>query len=145
VSNFHGVGTKIANDLRTDIKAARKIRPPWWSVVCGIIGSFFCAWLFDSFGKLNLVLPTLNSIAVLGFILVLKWNLRWHAWFWITIAVIAALHVPLVLLVPWSTRWVPALAIAVIDSADLIVILTIVSVVARFVGHADSNDVRRAF
>ena len=42
--------------------------------------------------------------------------------------IIAALHVPLVLFIPWTTKWVPALAIATIDSVDLIVILAILTV-----------------
>ena len=123
----------LANDVGSEIKAAKKLRLPWWGVLCGIVGSFLCAWLFDNFGKLDLVLPALNSIAVLGFMLVLKRKLWRHAWFWGTMAVIAALHVPLILFGPWTTRWVPALAIAAIDSADLIVILTILSVVGKLV------------
>jgi hypothetical protein len=48
-------------------------------------------------------------------------------------AVLAALHVPLILFVPWTTRWVLALAIAAIDSEDLILILAIRSVVGKLV------------
>ena len=57
-----------------------------------------------------------------------------HAWFWGTMAVIAALHVPLILFVPWGTKWVPALAIAVIDSADFCLILWILAVVGKLMG-----------
>ena len=125
----------LANDVRSELKAAKKLRLPWWGVLCGIIGSFLCAWLFDDFGKLGLVLPTLNSIAVLGFMLVLKRKLWRHTWFWGTMAVLAALHVPLILFGPWSTRWVPALAIAVVDSLDFCLILWILAVVAKFMGE----------
>jgi hypothetical protein len=38
------------------------------------------------------------------------------------------------LLIPWTTEWVPALAIAVIDSADLIMILAILSVAGKLMG-----------
>jgi hypothetical protein len=123
----------LANDVRNDIKAARRLRLPWWSVLFGIVGSFLLAWLFDSFGELELVLPILNSIAVLGFTVVLKRKLWGRAWLWITMAVLAALHVPLVLFVPWTSKWVPAIAIAAIDSGDLIVMLAILAVVGRFV------------
>ena len=126
----------VANDIKGDIKAAKKIWLPWWAVVCVGIGSFLAAWLFDHLGRFDLVLPTLNSVFVLGFAVAVKWKLRQHAWFWGTMAVLAALHVPLILFVPWTTRWVPALAIAVIDSADLIVMLAILAAVGRFMeGH----------
>jgi hypothetical protein len=119
-------------DIKSDIKAAKKMRLPWWAVLCVIIAGFLGAWLFDHFGRLSLMLPTCNGVAVLGFAIAAKWKLRMRAWFWITMAVLAALHVPLVLFVPWTTRWVPALAIAVIDSADFCLMLWIISIVGKF-------------
>ncbi len=123
----------IANDVKSDIKAAKKLRLPRWAILPGIAVAFLCAWLFDHFGRLNLMLPIWNSVAVLGLMFVLKWRLRPHAWFWITMAVIAALHVPLILFVPWGTRWVPALVIAAIDSVDFFLILWILSSVGKLV------------
>ena len=123
----------LANSVRGDIKAAKKMRLPWWAVLCLLIGGMPIPWLFDHFGRLNLMLPTWNSVTVLGFILVLKRKLWSHAWFWVTIAVLAALHVPLVLFVPWTTRWVPALLIAAIDSADFCLMLWILSIVGELV------------
>jgi hypothetical protein len=37
----------------------------------------------------------------------LRWKLRQQVWFWITMTILAALHLPLILLVPWSTKWIP--------------------------------------
>jgi hypothetical protein len=42
-----GQSMSLANDVGGEIKAAKKLRLPWWGVLCGIIGSFLCAWLFD--------------------------------------------------------------------------------------------------
>ena len=131
---------QLANDIRNDIKAAKKMRLPLWGVLCGIIGSTLSAWLFDHFGRLDLALPTLNSIGVLGFVLVLKWQQRRCAWFWITMTILAALHVPLILFVPWTTKWVPAIAIAAIDSADFCVMLTILSVVGKLVERSKTSE-----
>lgn len=133
----------LANEIKDDIKAARKIRLPWWALLCLGIGSFLAAWLFDHLRRFDLVLPTLNSIFVLGFAVAVKWKLRRHTWFWGTIAILAALHVPLVLFVPWATKWVPALAIAAIDSADLIVMLTILSVVGKFTEGSETSEGER--
>jgi hypothetical protein len=135
----------LANDVKNDIKAAKKMpRLPWWGVLCIIIGGLPVVWLFDHFGRLNLFLPTFNSIAVLGLMLALKRKLWRHAWFWGTVAILAALHVPLILYVPWTTKWIPALAIAAIDSGDLIVMLAILAAVGRFVeGRRRLNDGRR--
>ena len=129
----------LANGIKDDIKAARKIWLPWWAVLCGIAVATLAAWLFDHFGRLNQMLPTWNCIAVLGFAIAVKWKLRRHAWFWATMATVAALHVALILFVPWTTTWVPAIAIAAIDSADLIVILVILSVVGKFMDRPENG------
>ena len=122
----------LVHDIKNDIREAKKIRLPWWGVLCWMAACGLILWLLNSFGKFDLALPTLNSIAVVGFTVALKRKLGRHAWFWGTMAILAALHVPLVLFVPWTTKWIPALAIAAIDSADLIVMLAILAVVGRF-------------
>jgi hypothetical protein len=126
----------LADDIKGDIRAAKKVRLPWWGVLSLIVGSLPIYWLFDHFGTLNLALPTLNSVGMLGFAIAVKWKLRRHPWFWGTVAILAALHVPLILFVPWTTKWVPALAIAAIDSADLILMLAILTIIERFMGGA---------
>ncbi len=123
----------MIQDIKNDIKEARKVRLPWWALLCLAIGSLPIYWFFYRFGKVDLALPMLNCILVLGFLIVLKRTLWPHMWFWVAMAVLAALHVPLVLFVPWTTRWVPALAIAAIDSADLILILTMLAVIGKLV------------
>jgi len=123
----------LANEVKSDIKAAKKMRLPWWAVLCLLVVGMPFPWLFDHFGRLNLMLPIWNSVAVLGFLLALKRKLWRRAWFWITMTVIAALHVPLILFVPWGTRWIPALAIAAIDSVDFCLILWILSLVGKLV------------
>src|ERR1035441_5277830 len=95
---------KLVKEVKSDIKAAKKPRMPGWAGVCGIIASFLCAQLFEHFGKLDFVLPTLNSILVLGFMIAFKRKLWRHAWFWGTMAVIAALHVPLILFVAYDQK-----------------------------------------
>ena len=79
-------------------------------------------------------------MAVLGFMLVLKRKLWRHPWFWGTMAVIVVLHVPLILFVPWTTRWVPALVIAVVDSLDFCLILWILAVVGKFMGEPKGTE-----
>jgi hypothetical protein len=131
----------LAEDVKNDIKAAKKIRLPWWVLLCLGVVSLPIYWLFDHFGRLNTALPTLNCAGMLGFAIAVKWKLRRRAWFWITMTVLAALHVPLILFVPWTTKWVPAIAIAAIDSGDLIAMLAILSVVGKFVERPKTSSI----
>jgi hypothetical protein len=121
----------VAEDVKSDLRAAKKLRLPWWVVLFGTVASFLCASLFDKFGKLELALPALNGVAVLGFMIVLKRKLWTQLWFWATMAVVAAVQVAFVALVPWTSKWVPALAIAAIDSAELCVMIWVISIIGR--------------
>lgn len=123
----------IIDDIRNDIHAAKKMRLPRWSILPGIVLSFLCSWMFDYFGKLSMVLPVLNCIGVFGFLIALKWKLRDRAWFWGIMTLVAAFHVPLIMFIPWTTQWVPALAIGVIDSADFCLIVWILAAVGRLI------------
>lgn len=132
----------LIQDIKNDIREAKKIRIPWWGVLLWMAGCGLIDWLLISLGKFDLSLPALNSIAVVGFTIALKRKLGRHMWFWGTMAVLAALHVPLILFVPWTSRWVPAIAIAAIDSGDLIVMLAILDIVGRFMDGSKSTEER---
>jgi hypothetical protein len=126
--------------LDNDLKAAKQMRLPWWGVLCGIIGSVLIAWLFDHLGRFDLARPALYSMAMLGIAIAIKWKLRGHLWFWITMTVIVALHVLLILFVPWTTKWVPAIVIIPIGIADLYAMLAILSVVGKFVERPNTSE-----
>lgn len=131
---------RVPRDLKKDIKRAKKIRLPWWALLCLGIGVLPIYWLFDHFGKLELALPTLNCVGVFGFAIDVKWELRARVWFWITMAIIGALHVLLILFVPWTTNWVPAMTIAGIDSLDFVAILAILFVVGRLMEEPQTAE-----
>lgn len=122
----------VANDVKREIKQAKKLRLPGWGIVFVFIGSFVCSTLFDHFGRLDLGLPVLNCIGVLGFIIALMRKLWLHPWFWVTMAFIAALHALLIIFVPWTSNWVPAMAVAGIDSLDFCLILWILAIAEKF-------------
>jgi hypothetical protein len=80
--------------------------------------------LFLYFGKVDL---GLTAVIVLGAIVIaikIRWNLRKHVWFWATIILILALHVPLVFIVRWPQGKVPMIAYTMpFGIADFLVIL----------------------
>jgi hypothetical protein len=59
-------------------------------------------------------------------------------------AILAALHVPLILFIPWTTKWIPAFVIIPFGIADSYAMLWVVSVVAKFMeGPTPRAAVRR--
>ncbi len=133
----------IAGDIKDDIKALQQMRLPWWGVLCVVVSSALLAWLFDHFGRLDLARPVLYSIGMVGVVIAIKRKLSEHVWFWITMAILAALHVLLILLVPWTAKWIPALVVIPIAIADVYVMLWVLSVVGKFMGEQNTTE-RRA-
>jgi hypothetical protein len=118
----------------------RKMRLPWWGVLGVILGALALLILFDHFGKLTLARPTMTSAAMVIIAIAMRWKLKRHLWFWITMIVLAALHVPLILFVPWTTKWIPAFLIIPIGMADLYLMLWVLSVVGKFMGGPEASE-----
>jgi hypothetical protein len=118
----------------------RQMRLPWWGVLCVIIGALPVFFLFDHFGKLAIARPTLYSVAIIAITIAMRWKLRGHMWFWITMIFFAALHALLILLIPWTTRWIPALVVIPIGMADSYAMLWVVSVVGQFRGASKAAE-----
>src|SRR5487761_577288 len=57
--------------------------------------------LFAFLGKKDMGLTVCIVLAVTIIAIKLRWNLRKHVWFWLTIAFILMLHIPLFVIVRW--------------------------------------------
>ena len=111
-----------------------------WKGGLGIgFGTLIIMFLFDHFGKLALARPTLYSVIVIVIAIAMQWKLRTHVWFWITVAVMTALHVPLILLVPWTAKWFPVILITPIAAVDLFLMLAIIKLAEKLFGSTQPD------
>ena len=124
----------ISSEVKEDIKAARKLRLPWWGVLAWMAFCLPVIVLSDHFGRLNMSLPLLNCIGVFGFLIYLKADLREQTWFWLTLGFLVIIHAILIWYIPWTAKWVPALAIAVISTVDFGLMLWIIAAIGRMIG-----------
>jgi MFS superfamily sulfate permease-like transporter len=123
------------NDLKREIQEAKKLHLSWRTRLFIFIICAPTVFLFGVYGRLELAMPLIIIIGVHGLVVLFKWKLRRQAWFWIAMTVSAALHIPLILFVPWRTRWVPGPALAGIATVDFCLILWILLVVGKFMGR----------
>lgn len=121
----------IMVQFKTDIKAAQKLRMPWRVLLSYGVFCLAVIVICDRFGKLNMSLPLLNCVAVFGLLICLKWQLKRQPMFWATMVVLAAIHVVAIWYVPWTSKWLPALAIATISSVDFCLMLGVINIVGR--------------
>ncbi len=124
----------ISSQVKSDIKAAKKLWLPWWLILPLIAVSFGACVLFDRYGRLNMVLPVLNWAFVFGLLIYLKRGLRRQPVFWATVAALAAIHALLIWYIPWTSDWVPAAAIAGISTVDFCLMLWILAAIEVLVG-----------
>ena len=108
------------------LKESKRLRLSWKGGLALFLGAMPVAWLFDRFGRYDLARPTLFSALVVGFAVAWKWELRGRAWFWAVMVALVALHLPIILYVPWTTRWIPALVAMPFLYADFALMTTIV-------------------
>jgi hypothetical protein len=131
---------RISKVVKNDIKEAKKIWLPWPAILCLFVLAFLLRGMLKDSGLLYLYRPIWNGAAVFGFLFLLKWRLRRHVWFWATMAAVVALHVLLILFIPWTNKWVPALVTAGVDSLDLCLVFWILGIVEEFAGGPKDND-----
>jgi len=104
----------------------------WYAVIAIAVSTTLP--LVDYLGRPELERPVMFSLGMILLTIKVCRDIRRRWWFWVTMAVVAALHVPLILHIPWTTKWVPAVAILPICIADLLVILGIVNLAERLFG-----------
>jgi len=132
------------NELKREIQEAKKLRLSWRTQLLMIVIGTPTLFLYLVYGgRLERVWPFMITIGMIGIVIRFKWKLRRQTWFWVTMAVIAVLHVLWVLFVPWTTKWIPVFVYIGIATVDFVLILWILLVVEKFMGGpkaADSGD-----
>ena len=128
------------NELKLEIQEAKKLHLSWRTRLFIFIVGAPAVFLFAVYGRLELAMPLMIIIGMHGLVILFKWKLRRHAWFWIAMMVSAALHVPVILFAPWTARWVTALAITVGATADFFLILWVLLVVGKFMGEPKTAE-----
>ena len=101
-------------------------------VIIGAIAVFVIV-VFSYFGKSDMGLSAAICVIAVLFAIGLRWTLRSQWWFWGVIAVMTALHVPLIMMFRWPDKWVPGIALLPIGIADVLIILGAVRFVEKVI------------
>src|SRR5579883_844792 len=127
------VGQHPWEQLDSDLQTLKRVRLPWWGVLLWMAVCAVIVWLLNDVGRFNFARPVLCSVAMLGIAIAIKWKLRRRLWFWITVIVLVAIHSSLILLAPWTTKWIPALVVIPFAMADLYAMLAVIAFVEKIV------------
>lgn len=114
-------------------KQDMQMRLGWRGMLGVMLGTALLAIPFVYWKRFDLALPTFVSVAMISLAIKMRWRLRHNAWFWITMSCLCALHVPLVLCLPLTGKWISAVVIAPFGVLDLHVMLWTVAAVGSLV------------
>jgi hypothetical protein len=108
--------------------------------ILGILAPVF--FFFVYLGRAEMGFTVILVLGVIIYAIKIRWRLRKHAWFWATIAVILALHVPLLFVVRWPTESkVPTLAYSLpLGIADFLIILGAVGLAEKLFSKGAPPD-----
>jgi hypothetical protein len=128
------------------------MRLSWRGILCVMFGTLLLALPFVYFRRFDLARPSIMAALMVTIAIALRWKLRRYLWFWATMTFLVGLHLPLILFIPWTTRWIPAVVIAPVGVADLYAMLWLLSVVGRIMEepkpsneeHSSSSDTTTA-
>ena len=96
--------------------------------------------LFAYLGNAEMGLSVCIVLGMIAVAVYFRWRLRKHVWFWATIAVVFALHVPLFFVVRWPDSKVPTIAYSLpIGIADFLLIMGAVGLAEKLFSKGPSS------
>jgi hypothetical protein len=106
----------------------------FWAAGVLILISFFMA----SSGSLR-VFTAVTYMAVAVFATGVFWRLRKHVWFWTTLGLLLAFHLPLVIYVPFSQWWSHQKGMALVDLVDLLIYCACIAAIENLSKYWNSS------
>lgn len=102
----------------------------WAISVAALTSPLF--FLFNSVGESGNGRAAWLSAMTILIAMKVRWELRKYLWFWLTMARVVGAHIPLVLWVPWTSRWIPAVGLLPIVVADIAIIFGVLRLVEKW-------------
>ena len=97
--------------------------------------------LFICLGKTDVGFTVCIILGMISLVIKVRWNLRKHAWFWATIALVLALQVPLLYLVRWPHGKTPTIAYSMpFAIAEFLFLLGATELAKKLFSKGSSSD-----
>jgi len=124
-----------------DYETPKEQKPTDWSGT--MIGAMLLPVLFFFIyiGKAELGFTACIVLAMFLIAVRLRWKLRKHVWFWATIVLILALHVPLLFIVRWPETNVPTIVYSMpLATVEFLLMMGAISLAQKVFSMGSSPD-----
>jgi hypothetical protein len=114
--------------------------PKVWSAwgITAVISTFPLVPLLKYLGRPASGVPAYLSALMILLAVRSRWELSDRPWFWIAVAAIVAVHLPLIWFVPWGNGWIPALIKMPFCFADFFFVSAIIDFAAEHFNHVET-------
>ena len=117
-----------------------KRRADWSGTIIGLI-LLPVLFFFIYLGKAEMGFTASIVLGMSILAIRLRWKLRKHVWFWATIALILALHLPLLFIVRWPRSNVPTIAYSLpLGIVDFLLIMGAISLAQKVFSKGSSFE-----
>ena len=103
----------------------------WRGVLVTIGCSIILVFVFDHFGVYEFFRPVCGSVVVFFFTVRCHRELKGRPWFLAIVGALAAVHVWIIMSVPWPSRWVPAKVWEGYVTVDLVAVFIIIALMEK--------------
>jgi hypothetical protein len=115
-------------------------RRDWTGTIIGA-ATLPVLFLFVYLGKPDMGFTIAIVLVAIMVAIYLRWRLRKHVWFWATIILVLALHIPLFFIVRWPSGNTPTIAYSMpLGIADFLLFSGALSVAERLFSKGSSSD-----
>lgn len=125
-----------------DYESPKTKEPTDWTglKIVAVLAPVFFLFIYLGKPDMGLTLMLVLGLAILA--IKLHWKLRKHVWFWATILLILAAHVPLLFLVRWPEHTnVPLIAYSMpLGIADFLLIMGAINLAQKVFSKGSSSD-----
>jgi hypothetical protein len=134
------IAMSMANDEQSPTE--QKGRADWTGLI--IVALLAPLFFFSIYlGKAEMGFTACVALGMVILAIKLRWNLRRHAWFWVTIALILALQIPFLFIVRWAKTNIPTIVFSLpLGIADFLLISAAISLAEKLFskGHSVNED-----
>lgn len=87
--------------------------------------------LFFAIGRADLARPACIAIVAAAVAVRQKWEYHHQQWFWVVVAAVALMHLPILIFFVFSNRWIPALLLMPFALADYVIMIVAIRFAAK--------------
>jgi hypothetical protein len=96
--------------------------------------------LFFVIGRPDLARPAFIAIGAAVFAVRQKWEYHRRRWFWLVVAGVILLHLPILVYVVFPNRWIPAVLLMPFALADYVVMIVAIRIAANLFEPQEADD-----